>query len=179
MALPSTLYRFQIELSDVDRGVYEALDLRLAMHPSESAPYLLTRLIAYALNTREFLELSPAGLSDPDAPALHATTPGGDRLLWIEVGNPSARKLHKAAKAARQVKVYTYKDPEPLLAEIRAEKVYQADRIEVYSLDAKFLATLAGRLERKNAWGVIHQEGNLTVSMGSFSESSEINRHPI
>ena len=46
MALSATVYHIQIELSDVDRGVYEALDLRVARHPSESMPYLLTRVIA-------------------------------------------------------------------------------------------------------------------------------------
>ena len=52
MALSATVYHLQIELSDVDRGVYEALDLRVARHPSESMPYLLTRVIAYACSTR-------------------------------------------------------------------------------------------------------------------------------
>jgi hypothetical protein len=38
------MYHRQIELSDVDRGVYESLDLRVARHPSESARYLLMRV---------------------------------------------------------------------------------------------------------------------------------------
>ena len=36
MALTATLYHLQVTLSDVDRGVYEALDLRVAQHPSET-----------------------------------------------------------------------------------------------------------------------------------------------
>jgi uncharacterized protein YaeQ len=179
LAQPSTLYRFQINLSDIDLGVYKTLDLRVAMHPSESNAYLVTRLLAYALNEREDLQFSPEGLSDPDAPALHATTPNGEILLWIEIGNPSARKLHKAAKAARQVKVYTYKDPEALLKEIRSNKVYHAESIEIYSLDPRFLETLAGRLERKNVWGVIHQEGSLNVSIGDVAEVAELAKHQV
>jgi uncharacterized protein YaeQ len=35
MALTSTIYRVDLALSDVDRGVYETLELRLALHPSE------------------------------------------------------------------------------------------------------------------------------------------------
>jgi uncharacterized protein YaeQ len=69
MALASTLYRFRIDLSDVDRGVYETLDFRIAQHPSETTTYLLTRVLAYALNTQPGLEFSSGGLSDPDAPA--------------------------------------------------------------------------------------------------------------
>jgi uncharacterized protein YaeQ len=50
MALTATIYHLQVALSDVDRGVYEALDLRLARHPSESMRYLLTRTLAYCLS---------------------------------------------------------------------------------------------------------------------------------
>ncbi|HVR96035.1 MAG TPA: YaeQ family protein, partial [Thermoanaerobaculia bacterium] len=32
MALTSTIYNLEIELADVDRGVYETLDLRVAQH---------------------------------------------------------------------------------------------------------------------------------------------------
>jgi uncharacterized protein YaeQ len=179
MAMPSTLFRIQVELSDIDQGIYKSLDLRLAMHPSEAPPYLLTRLLAYAFNEREFLEMVPEGLSDPEAPAVRAVTPGGDILLWIEIGNPSARKLHKAAKAARQVLVYTYKDPEPLLKDIRENKVFHAESIGIFSLDAKFLQALAGKLERKNAWGVMLHDGVLTVSGGDWSETAELRKHTV
>lgn len=179
MALPSVLYRFQIDFSDIDQGVYKALDLRLAMHPSESHAYLLTRLIAFVLNDREWLKFSPEGLSDPDAPAIQAATPGGDILLWIEVGNPSARKLHKASKAARQVLIYTYKDPEPLLKEIRGNKVHQAERIGITSIDPGFLDRLAAKLQRANAWGIVHQNGVLTVSIGESAETAELIRHAV
>ncbi len=179
MGQPTTLYRFQISLSDIDEGAYKTLDLRLAMHPSESHAYLLTRLFAFVLNEREYLEFSPEGLGDPDAPTISATTPNGEILLWIEIGNPSARKLHKAGKAAKQVKVYTYKDPEPLLKEIRGNKVHHAETMEIYSLEPGFLESLAGRLERKNAWGIIHHEKTLNVSIGEFSAIADLRKHEV
>ena len=51
MGLPSTMYRFEVDVSDTDRGVYESFDLRIAKHPSETTPYMLTRLIACLLYT--------------------------------------------------------------------------------------------------------------------------------
>ena len=69
MANPSTLYRFKLSVSDVDRGFYENLDFRVAMHPSENEAYLLSRVLAYALNYESGLEFS-VGLCDPDEPAL-------------------------------------------------------------------------------------------------------------
>ena len=179
MAQASTLYRFQINFSDVDQGVYKTLDLRTAQHPSESSAYLLTRLLAFVLNEQEFLQFSAEGLGDPDAPALSAKTPGGDILLWIEIGNPNARKLHKASKAARQVKVYTYKDPKPLLEEIRENKVHHAESIGIFALNPKFLENLAARLERKNSWDILLNDGSLNVSIGDHAEATELIKHEV
>ena len=46
MALTATIHTFDISLSDVDRGCYETLALRVARHPSESEEYLVTRVLA-------------------------------------------------------------------------------------------------------------------------------------
>ena len=108
------LYQFEISLSDIDRGLYRTFEFRLNQHPSENGQYLLTRALAYPLAFQENLEFSPGGLADPDAPALQAKAPMGGYELWIEIGNPSAKKLHKASKVSKQVLVYTYKNPDLL-----------------------------------------------------------------
>src|ERR1035437_4883643 len=112
MAHPSTLYRFRIDLTDIDRGIYQALDFRIAMHPSESESFLVTRVLAYALNTQDNLQFSIEGLGTPEEPCLSAVDPGGGYQLWIEIGNPSAKKIHTATKTSQQVRIYTYKNPE-------------------------------------------------------------------
>lgn len=177
MAQTATLYRFKIDLSDVDRGVYETLDLRIAMHPSEVPQYLLTRILAFALNTRRGLEFSPGGLSDTEAPCIRGVSDDGTLECWIEVGNPSAKKLHRGSKAAREAKVYTYKDPRSLLEEMAAQKVHRAAEIPVYSLSSKFLDQLATWLERHNEWSIIHQEGSLTISSSHGSIEGTLTHH--
>src|SRR4029079_12814447 len=69
MALQATVYNFDIELADSDRGVYESLALRLARHPSESEEYLIARLIAYLMEFTEGITFS-RGVSEPDEPAI-------------------------------------------------------------------------------------------------------------
>src|SRR5206468_2289419 len=69
VALSSTIYNLDIDLSDSDRSVYESLSLRVARHPSESEEYLITRVLAYALEYAEGIEFSH-GLCDPDDPAI-------------------------------------------------------------------------------------------------------------
>ena len=110
MALSATVYHFQIELSDVDRGVYESLDLRVARHPSESTPYLLTRVIAYALLFEEGIAFSK-GLSTTEEPALWVKDLQGNLRVWVELGTPSADRLHKVSKASPRVVVFTQHDP--------------------------------------------------------------------
>ena len=56
MALSATLYNFLIELADIDRGVYETLDLRVAKQPSETVEYMLMRVLAYCLEYEEGID---------------------------------------------------------------------------------------------------------------------------
>lgn len=170
------LYRFHFELSDIDRGVYKSLDFRVAQHPSETAPYLLSRVLAYALSYQDDLEFTPGGLSDPDAPALRAVGPRGDIDLWIEIGNPSARKLHKASKTARQVIVYTYKNPEHLVAEIKGNDVHKSREIQIFAFDPKFLQNLESQLNKSNSWSLLLQQGQLDVDIDSQSFSAEVQK---
>ncbi len=176
MALSSTLYRFKIKLSDVDRGIYEALELRVAMHPSEGIPYLITRVIAYCLNLREGLELT-GGIATPDDPALRVKDLTGTVLVWIDVGNPSARRLHKAAKAAKSVIVYTYRDPAILVQETAAEDIYKKSEISVFSLAPAFLNRLGETLDRDNDWEVLHTEGELSITARGVTAQTEMGTH--
>ncbi|MBY0516793.1 MAG: YaeQ family protein [Bacteriovoracaceae bacterium] len=179
MALTVTLYRFQIELSDINRGVYETIDFRVAQHPSESTTYMLTRLIAYVLNFQEGLAFSPTGLHDPDAAAISIDSPHGGHELLIEIGNPSARKLHKATKVSRAVKVYTYKNPESLISEILTEKVHRAQEIEVFSLKPSFLTELEEVIKRDNRWAILFDDGTISVQVGERSIAGELQTHVV
>jgi uncharacterized protein YaeQ len=179
MALPSTLFRFRIELSDIDRGVYEPLDFRVAMHPSESPLYLISRVLAFALNAQQDLEFSPQGLGDPDVPCLRVADPRGGTKLWIEIGSPSARRLHMAAKAAQKVRIYTYKDPKVLMEEINSSDIHRVEQLDIFSFAPEFLQRLVDRLGRNNEWSLVHTEGSLTVNFGNESEQGEIRQHSV
>ncbi|MGK5085504.1 YaeQ family protein [Bdellovibrionota bacterium FG-1] len=176
MANPSTLYRFRITLSDVDRSVYDSLDVRVAMHSSETEAFLLTRVLAYALNFEDGLRFSP-GLGEPDQPALWLPDSNGGIAKWIDIGNPGARRLHKAAKAARTVRVYTYKDPEVLKREVSGEQIHHAAEIEIFAFDASFLKSLGAILARDNTWAVLHNDGQLVVTAGEESFMGEVQAH--
>lgn len=178
MAISATMYHLQIELSDVDRGVYEALDLRVARHPSESMRYLLTRVIAYCLLYEEGMAFS-RGLSTADEPAAWVKDMQGNLRVWIEVGSPSAERLHKASKASPRVVVFTQNDPALLKKAAREKAIHKAETIDMFALAPAFLDDLDAATDRTSRWMLAQTEGVLYVTIGDKSLSTPVTRHSL
>ena len=107
MALKATIFKAELQVSDLDRHHFATHSLTLARHPSETDERMMVRLLAFALNADEMLEFG-RGLSAEDEPDLVKRDLTGAIDLWIEVGLPDEREVRKAAGRARAVKVYTY-----------------------------------------------------------------------
>ena len=166
MALSATIYVFTVRLADADRGVYATLSLRVARHPSETAEFLLTRLLAYCLEYTEGLTFSK-GLSDPDEPALAVRDLTGALQTWIDIGTPEAARLHKASKAAPRVVVYAHRDVEAWLARLAGERIHRAAALEIVVMDRELLAALATRLERRMDFDLAISERSLYLTIGT------------
>jgi len=175
MALTATLYHLEIDLSDVDRGVYEKLDLRVARHPSENMRFMLTRVMAFALLYEEGLAFSK-GLSTTDEPAIWRHDSMGSVNLWVEVGVPSAERLHRASKAAHRLVVFTYGDPELVLQKARGKTIHGQDRIAIYALPTPFLDALEQVTDRHARWEVVHTGGQLYVTAGGKTFDAAVTR---
>jgi len=175
MALSATVYNFAIGLSDVDRAVYETLQLKVARHPSESVEYLATRVLAYCLEFAEGISFS-RGLSSPDEPSIAVRDLTGVIRAWIEVGSPDAARLHKASKAAPRVALYTHKAPALMLRQLSGEKIHRAEELEIYAFGREFLAGFAARLERRTAFDLSVTDRHLFLSIGNATLSGEIER---
>ncbi len=176
MAISSTLYQFEIDLSDTSRDVYERLELRVACHPSESSDYLFTRVMAYALEHQPGIEFTD-GLGSPGEPAIIVRDLTGVILHWIEIGNPSPVQLLKATKASDAVSVYTYKDPEQLKRLIPAAQLPRIQSAKLFSFERCFLAELSKTLDRRNRWSVVHTEGELFITIGEGTFQGEVHSH--
>ena len=178
MALSSTIYNFDIELADVDRGVYTPLALRVACHPSETSAYLLTRVLAYCLEFTEGITFGK-GLSEPDEPALTVRDLTGALLLWVEVGAPDARRLHKASRAAPRVAIYTHKDPAQLVRQLAGERIHRAESIELYAIDQTLLEALGARLERRMTFSLSVTHGHLYITLDGETLAGAVERHTL
>lgn len=174
MALGATVYVFDIDLADSDRGVYETLSLRVARHPSESDEYLVARILAYCLEYTAGIAFSSGGLSDPNDPAVAVRDLTGALLAWIDVGTPDAPRLHRASKAAPRVAVYVHKDPAQWLRSLSGARIHRADALQVFLLDRRFVAALCARLERRMAFALSVAGGELYASFGDATLSGVV-----
>ncbi len=173
MALTATIYHLTVDVSDVDRGVYETLDLRLARHPSESMRYLLTRTLAYCLSYEEGITFSKDGLCSTDEPPVVIRDPTGLLVAWIDIGSPSAERLHKAAKAAQRVSLFTHAPLALLRREASSRPIHKIDTIEVWRVEPAFLDTLDPKLDRKSKLQLVRNDGQLYVTLaGSVIEGT-------
>jgi uncharacterized protein YaeQ len=175
VALTATIYNVDVDLADNDRGVYESLSVRLAQHPSESAEYLVTRLLAYLLEYGEGIAFS-RGVSEPDEPTISIRDLTGAISTWIEIGTPDAARLHKASKAAARVVVYTHKDPEQFVRRLEGEKIHRAADLELHAIDRALIDALAARLERRLAFGISISDRELYVSIGEETLTGVVKR---
>src|SRR5215208_6586244 len=145
MAQTATIYVLTIDLADMDRGVYEALELRVARHPSETAEYMLVRVLAYCLEYQEGIELTE-GVSSGDEPALLVRDLTGRITAWIEVGMPDAARLHRGSKQAGRVAVYTHRDARQLLAQLAGEKIHHGGQIPIRAFDRAIVGEMASAI---------------------------------
>jgi uncharacterized protein YaeQ len=175
VALTATIYNVAIELTDVDRNVYESLALKVAQHPSEADEYLVARVLAYALEYTEGIAFSP-GIAEPDQPAIAVRDLTGALTAWIDIGVPDAARLHRASKAAPRVAVYTHKDPRTLLKALSGERIHKAEALELYSIDRELIAEIAARLDRRLKFSLSVTDRHLFVTIGDDSLSGAVER---
>ncbi|HEY4306072.1 MAG TPA: YaeQ family protein [Gemmatimonadaceae bacterium] len=173
MALTATIYNFDVQLSDVDRNVYETLSFRAAKQPSETEEYLVTRVLAYCLEYTEGIAFTK-GLAEPDVPAIEVRDLTGSLKSWIEVGTPDADRLHKASKASPRVVVYTFKDPVNLVRQFEGTRIHRAEHIELYAFDPSFIADLVERLDRRTSIELAVTERHLYLTIGGDTLDSAV-----
>lgn len=178
MALNATIYNLTVELADIDRGVYETLELRMARQPSEAAEYMFMRLVAYCMEYMEGIAFSQ-GVAAGDEPAVYVRDLTGQVKAWIEVGLPDAERLHRGSKLAGRAAVYTHRDVDQLLAQYAGKKIHGAAEIPVYALHRRFVEEVARLIDRRSTLALSITDRQLYVTIGDHTLSSPLVEHRI
>ena len=153
MALASTLYDFQVTLSNVDRGVDQQLAFKVARHPSETMERVWLRVLAMCWLWEERLVFGP-GLSDPDAPDLETRDYTNLVTRWVRVGRPDPAKIQRAVDQNGSATVCVlFDDPEAMklfLAQVADEKLNRVAKAQLAAVDPEFLKELASDEGRRH-----------------------------
>lgn len=176
MALTATIYNFETELADIDRGVYQSVTLRLARQPSETVEYMLTRFLAYCLEYVEGIELTE-GVAAGDEPAVLVRDLTGRVTAWVEVGMPDAERVHRGSKLAGRVAVYTHRNIAKVLAELDGKKIHQAEAIPVYEFGRGFVEEVATVLQRREKISVSITERQLYLDVSGQTFNTAVVEH--
>lgn len=164
MALQATPYKVSLDISDVDRGVYETVKVTVARHPSETELRLTARILAFAMYYHEQLAFG-RGLSDVDEAALWQLSLDGQIDHWIDVGQPDADRMIKSSRRAPVTTVVVYGNYR-VWAEKVLPKVNHISSLRIVALPLEAHEMLAAGLARNLHWGVMITDGVLYISDG-------------
>jgi uncharacterized protein YaeQ len=180
MALKSTIYKAQLQVADMDRGVYGDHALTLARHPSETEERLMARVLAYALHApkdghRGRLEFA-RGLSDTDEPDLWQHDLSGVLVHWIEVGQPDERRMLRAAARAEQATFIAYAASTPVWWAGVKNKLTRTERLAVWQVPAEQSQSLAALAQRSMQIQVTVQDGMVWCHAGDANVELTLQR---
>lgn len=178
MAIGSTMYTFDVQLADTDRGVYEDYSLRVAQHPSETDAYMLTRLLAYGLEHAEGIAFGGT-VSSTEEPAVLVRDLTGLITAWIEVGAPDADRLHYGSRLAERTVVYTHRDPAKVMAPWADKRIHRSSEIRVYSFDPGFIDSAVPLLDRRNTMTMTVTEGTLYLDLNGTTLTTGVHEHEL
>ncbi|MDP2256596.1 MAG: YaeQ family protein [Polaromonas sp.] len=176
MAIKATIHKAQLQIADMDRGVYADHSVIIARHPSETDERMMIRLLAFALNVpaddkKGKLEFAK-DLWDVNEPALWHKDYTEAVLHWIDVGQPDDKRLMRAAGRAERVSVYSFSSSTPVWWKGIESKLTRADNLLVWQIEAAQSQALAKLAERGMQLQVTVQDG--TVWMSTATDSVEI-----
>ena len=163
MAVKATIFKAELQVSDMDRHYYATHALTLAQHPSETEERLMVRLLAFALNASEDLVFG-RGISTDDEPDLWRRDLTGVIELWIEIGQPDESRIRKACGRAGEVRVYCFSGRS---ADIwwakNADLLARHANLRVFNVPAEASAQLAALASRNMQLQVLVQDGEVQV----------------
>jgi len=165
MAQKATIYKVELSVSDMDRHYYETHKLTVAKHPSETDERLMVRLVAFALNAHEHLEMTK-GLSTDDEPDIWQKSLSGELDVWVALGLPSEKVIRQSCGKAGRVILYPYGGK---TAEMWWDKVKNSttrfDNLQVVNLAEAETDALAKLASRTMKLQVNIQDGEVMVSV--------------
>lgn len=174
MAHKATIFRVELQVSDIDRNYYATHSLTVAQHPSETEERMMVRVLAFALNASERLAFG-RGVSTDDEPDLWNRNLTGDIEQWIEIGQPDESRLRRACGRAREVRVYTFSGRGAgIWWQKNAAALERCANLRVFDIPAETSAQLAALATRSMQLQLLVQDGHVQLSSDTATVDVEL-----
>ncbi len=163
MAQKATIYKVELSVTDMDRPYYETHRLTVAKHPSETDERLMLRLLAFALNADEQLEMTK-GLSTDDEPDIWRKSLSGELELWVALGLPGEKVVRQSCGKAGEVILYSYGRTAEMWWDKTRNSTTRFDNLSVMNIPETAMGELGELASRTMQLQVTIQDGDVMVS---------------
>lgn len=164
MAQKATIYKVELSVTDMDRPYYETHKLTVAKHPSETDERLMLRILAFALNAHEQLEMTK-GLSTDDEPDIWRKSLSGELELWVALGLPGEKVIRQSCGKASEVIIYSYGRTAEMWWDKIKNSTTRFDNLQVANFTEKDTSELGKLARRAMKLQVNIQDGDVMVSV--------------
>jgi uncharacterized protein YaeQ len=169
MAIKSTIFKAELQITDMDRHYYADHQLTIARHPSENDERMMVRLLAFALNASESLQFTK-GLSTDDEPDLWQKSLSDEIELWIDLGQPDEKRIRKACGRSRRVIICIYQHGSgKQWWEQNRSKLVRFENLSIVSFADEAVAELGQMAERSMRLQCTIQDDHLWFTDGDQS----------
>ncbi len=164
MALKASIFKINLDISDIDRHYYQSHSLTIARHPSETDLRMMVRIIAFALNAHDELAFTK-GLSTQDEPDLWNKSLSDEIELWIDLGQPDEKRIRQACGKAKAVRIYCYqsRQAKTWLQAIES-KISRFEHLQIISLPDEQVEQLTEFVNKNMSLQISIQDGEVFVS---------------
>lgn len=168
MALKPTIYKVEMNVSDIDRNHFDNYSLTLALHPSETLERMSGRLLAFCFNADEQLSFT-RGLSTSDEPALWQVSLDDRIENWIDLGQPDPERLKKASGRSEAVTVYAFGRGVDSWWSLNSAAIAALPKVQVHHINWDDIEQLAQCWQRTLTLDVTITEGICYLNAGDVS----------
>lgn len=176
MALKSTVYKAELQISDLTRHYYETHVITIALHPSETVERMMVRLAAYAWNASEQLSFTK-GLSEVSEPDIWLKNYSDEIELWIDIGQPDDDRIRRASAKADRVEVYDFHSSNNVWWQNIQNKLTRFDNVTVWQINSEMSEELALLAERNMRLQITIDHNDMWLS--SDTRSVQVTRIPL
>ena len=158
------ILKVTLNISDLDRNYYQEHKYTIAHQPPETGIYIITRILALALNAHERLE-NTKGIDTKHEPAIWQKDLTDAIETWIEIGETDVKRARKACSRSKHVIIYTYKEGSSAIWwENKSSKFNLLKNLSVISLPTQTLEDLASMLDRTMEWQCTIQDRHVWIA---------------